>query len=333
MKGYRSVLGLLGIVCALTLTAPTVHSQANSAPGSVQVHLVITDEAVSGDSELPTLRAAEDVKVKQGKNFLKVNQLIPARGENAALQVFILVDDTLDSRIGNNLNDIRDFINAQPASTVIAIGYMANASVQVAQDFTADHALAVKALRLPRGSLSTMDSPYLSLISAVKGWPQQNVRREVLMVTDGLDRLRGKQTTPSRLGPSYGPVYHSMPTMNPDVTSASEISQRYNVLVYTLYALGVGRAARSSWDLQIGLSGLTKLSDETGGDCFSLGTSSLVSFKPYMERLQKNFDNQYYVVFQAIPKSKAGLQQVNVTTEVPNAEIAAPDNAWVPAAK
>jgi len=44
-------------------------------------------------------------------------------------------------------------------------------------------------------------------------------------------------------------------------------------------------------------------------------------------------NNQYYVVFQAIPKSKAGLQRVNVTTEVPNAETAAPDNAWVPAAK
>jgi hypothetical protein len=120
-----------------------------------------------------------------------------------------------------------------------------------------------------------------------------------------------------------------MPTMSPDVNSASEISQRYNVLVYSLYAVGVGRAARSSWDLQIGLSGLTKLADETGGDCFSLGTSSLVSFKPYLERLQKNFDNQYYVVFQATPKGKGGLQRVNVTTEVSNAEIAAPDNVWV----
>jgi hypothetical protein len=105
-------------------------------------------------------------------------------------------------------------------------------------------------------------------------------------------------------GPDYGPVYHSMPTMTPDVNSASEISQRYNVLVYSLYALGVGRAARSAWDLQIGLSGLTKLADETGGDCFSLGTSNLVSFKPSLERLQKMFDNQYYVVFQPIPGEK-----------------------------
>jgi len=105
------------------------------------------------------------------------------------------------------------------------------------------------------------------------------------------------------------------------------------VLVYSLYAVGVGRAARSSWDLQIGLSGLTKLADETGGDCFSLGTSSLVSFKPYLDRLQKMFDNQYYVVFQANPGKKAGFQRVNVTTEVSNSEIAAPDNVWVPAGK
>jgi hypothetical protein len=328
MKNYKAFLGSL---CLLMFVTQTLHSQDKAGSGTVQVHMVITNEAARGD-EVPTLEQG-DVKVKQGKTFLKVNQLIPAKGDNAALQLFILVDDTLGSDVGNNLNDIRDFINAQPAPTVIAVGYMANAAVNVVQNFTADHALAAKALRLPRGGFSTMDSPYLSLISLVKGWPQQNVRREVLMVTDGIDRLRGEQPSPSRLGPGFGPVYHSMPTMSPDVNSASEISQRYNVLVYSIYAVGIGRAARSSWDLQIGLSGLTKLADETGGDCFSLGTSNLVSFKPHLDRLQKMFDNQYYVVFQAVPKKKAGLQRVNLTTEVTNAEIAAADNVWVPAAK
>jgi hypothetical protein len=45
------------------------------------------------------------------------------------------------------------------------------------------------------------------------------------------------------------------------------------------------------------------------------------------------FDNQYYLVFQAIPKNKAGLQRVDVTTEVSNAEIASPNNVWVPEGK
>jgi hypothetical protein len=332
MKRHQAIAGFLGALCALILAAPIVVSQETNTKGSVQVHLVITNEAASADKDVPTLQSG-DVKVKQGKNFLQVSQLIPAQGDNAALQLFILIDDTLATGVGNNLNDIRDFINAQPASTVIAVGYMANAAVNVVQNFTADHDLAVKAIRLPRGNFSTMDSPYLSLISLVKGWPQQKVRREVLMVTDGIDRLRGVDPTPSRLGPNYGPVYHTMPTMSPDVNSASEISQRYNVLVYSLYSAGVGRAGRSSWDLQIGLSGLTKLADETGGDCFSLGTSNLVSFKPYLERLQKMFDNQYYVVFQATPKGKGGLQRVNVTTEVSNSDIAAPDNVWVASSK
>jgi len=327
MKKYKAVLASLSTLCLLMFAAQTIHSQDKSAQGAVQVHLVVTNEAARGD-DVPTLQQG-DVKVKQGKNFLKVNQLIPAQGKDAALQLFILIDDTLDPRVGSNLNDLRDFINAQSASTLIAIGYMSNATVNIVQNFTADHDLAIKALRIPRGILSTMDSPYLSLISLVKGWTQQNVRREVLMVTDGLDRLRGEKPSPSRLGPGFGPVYHSMPTMSPDVNSASELSQRYNVLVYSLYAVGVGRAGRSSWDLQTGLSGLTKLANETGGDCFSLGTSNPVSFKPYLERLQKMFDNQYYVVFQATPKGKGGLQRVNVTTEVSNAEIAAPDNVWV----
>jgi hypothetical protein len=155
------------------------------------------------------------------------------------------------------------------------------------------------------------------------------------MVTDGIDRLHGEKPSPSQLGPGFGPVpvYHSMPTISVDASSASEISQRYNVLVFSIYSPGVGRIARSSWDLQLGLGGLSKVADETGGDCYSLGTSNPVSFKPYLEQFQKALDNQYYLVFLATPKKKAGLQRVNILTEVSNSEIAAPDNVWVPAAQ
>jgi len=332
MRKLNSLLSaLLVAMYVVLLNGQRAESQQKAVSGTVQVHLVITDAALRADKELPPLQK-EDVKVKQGKNFLQVTQLIPAQGDNAALQLMILIDDTLNTAVGNNLEDIKDFIKAQPPSALIGVGYMSNAAVNVAQNFSADHDLAVKAVRLPRGNVSTMDSPYLSLISLVKGWPQQNVRREVLMVTDGIDRLRGEKPQPSRLGPNFGPVYHSMPTISTDATSASEISQRYNVLVSSIYAVGVGRAGRSSWDLQLGLSGLTKIADETGGECFSLGTSQPVSFKPYLESLQKLLNNQYYVVFLAVPKNKAGLQPVKVQTELSNSEIYYPDNVWVAAA-
>jgi hypothetical protein len=331
MRHCRMVQALLGTMCFFAINGQILGAQEKAAPSTAQVHVVISDMALRSDSEVPRLRP-DEIKVKQGKTFLQVTQLIPAQGDNAALQLMILIDDTLDPVVGGNLNDLKEFIKAQPPTTVIGIGYMSNAGINIAQNFTADHELAVKAVRLPRGNLSTMDSPYLSLISLVKGWPQQNVRREVLMLSDGIDRLRGEQPAPSRLGPNYGPTYHSMPTMSVDANSASEISQRYNVIVHSLYAVGVGRAGRSSWDLQLGLGGLSKIADETGGECYSLGTSNVVSFKPYLERFQRTLDNQYYLVFLATPKKSAGLQRVKILTEVSNSEIAAPDNVWVPAA-
>lgn len=330
----KNRLGALVVtVCVVAYSGLVLGAQEKAAPTTAEVHVVITDTGQRSDAEVPRLRQ-DEVKVKQGKTFLQVTQLIPAQGDNAALQLMVLIDDTLDpSSAGNNLNDVKEFIKAQPSSTVVGVGYMSNAGVNMIQNFTPDKELAVKAVRLPRGAFSTMDSPYLSLISVVKGWPQQKVRREVLMVTDGIDRLRGEKPQPSQLGPSFGPVYHSMPSISPDATSASEISQRYNVLVYSIYSPGVGRAGRSSWDLQLGLGGLSKIAEETGGECYSLGTSTLVSFKPYLDRFQKALDNQYYLVFLATPGKKPGLQRVRIQTEVSNSEILAPDNVWVSAAK
>lgn len=358
MKLYTNLFILLITICILIPRWNNAQSQQQPpASSTVQVHVVITDEAVREDKELPPLQL-EDVKVKQGKNVLKVTQLIAAKGDNAALHLMVLIDDTLNPSIGNSLTEIKDFISAQPPITIIAVGYMANAGINVVQNFTADHDRAINAVRLPRGSLSTMDSPYLSLISLVKGWQQQKVRREVLMISDGIDRLRGERPELSSLAPDYGAVYHrpnfntgypnasyrvayqtspnlayqSMPTISVDARSASEISQRYNVLVYSLYATGVGYAARSARDQQPGLGGLSQIADETGGDCFSLGTSQLVSFKPYLEAFQRMLSNQYYVVFQAVPQKKASLQRVKIQTELSNSELEAPDNVWVPAA-
>jgi hypothetical protein len=336
MKICKAAPGLLGTFCVLALSAGILHSQEKAAPSTAQVHMVITDQAFSDSSEVPALRP-ENVQVKQGKSVLKVDQLIPAQGDNAALQLFILIDDTCDPGIGTNLNDIRDFINAQPASTLVGVAYMANATIQITQNFTADHALAAKALRLPQGRLSAMDSPYLSLISLIKGWPQQKVRREVLMVSDGIDRLRGERSSlyPVRVGPGLGtaPASSTMPTISPDADTASTNSQRYGVIVHSIYATGAGRLGRNAWEAQLGQSGIAKIADETGGEYFALGTQNAVSFKPYLERLQRIFDNQYYLVFQAVPGKKDSLQRVKISTEAANVEIAAADNVWVPAGK
>jgi len=342
MNNFRHLLALLTALTLLGIGARIASSQASAgASSSVQVHMVITDEAVRDDSEIPILRP-ENVQVKQGKTSLKVDHLIPARGDSAALQLFILIDDTCDTGIGNSLNDLRDFINAQPATTVVGVAYMSNASIQVVQNFTNDHAAVAKAIRLPRGTVSSMDSPYLSLISLLKSWPEQKVRREVLMVSDGIDRLRGDTMERTAIAPGYGrgargpaptmSTSTAMSTISPDADTASTAAQRYGVIVHGIYAVGVGRLGRNAWEAQLGQGGVGKIADESGGEYFSLGTQNLVSFKPYLDRLQRVLDNQYYLVFGAVPKNKAGLQRVKISTETPGFEIAAADNVWVPAA-
>jgi hypothetical protein len=326
----------------LAITAQLVHSEGKEASSTVQVHLVITDQKLNDGGAEPVIRS-DNVQVKQGKNQLKVDQLIPARDESAAMQLMLLIDDTCDTSIGNNLNDLRDFVNAQAATTSVGLAYMSNATIQIVQNFTADHALVANAIRLPRGSTSAMDSPYLSLVSLVKAWPQQKVRRQVLMVSDGIDRLRGQGTSgveiaspsqmrnPRSMG-AFATSEMTMPSISVDADTASNVSQRYGVIVHSIYSPGVGRLSRNQWEAQLGQSGVSKIADETGGEYFALGLQSPVSFKPYLDRLQRIFNNQYYLVFQAVPKKKEGLQRVKISTQAENADLAMAGNVWVPAA-
>jgi hypothetical protein len=125
----------------------------------------------------------------------------------------------------------------------------------------------------------------------------------------------------------------TMPYISVDVDRASENAQRYGVIVHSIYTPGVGHLSRNFYEVTNGQNGIAKLADETGGESFFLGTQTPVSFKPYLERLQSILDNQYYLVFRAVPGKKAELQRVKLSTEAPNVEIVSADNVWVPAAK
>src|ERR1700756_3282308 len=202
--------------------------------GTVPVHMVVTAESVK-DASAPQQMTEKDVTVKQGKNKLEVTNWIPAEGNQSALQLYILIDDTCTTQLGVQLDDIRSFITAQAPTTLIGVGYMRNAIVTVVQDFTADHTAAAKAVRLPLGSLGASDSPYLSLIDLLKRWPPSKVRREVIMVTDGINRIRGYENVgpgyQSSIGTAspYGPRGNrtsafgtpTLPYISPDVDSAS----------------------------------------------------------------------------------------------------------------
>jgi hypothetical protein len=322
--------GLLILMLISTGVAPIVSGQAT--PATVQVHMVVTAEPLEqGDTNVAALNT-DDVQVRQGRNDLKVTGWIPGRGDQAAAQLLILIDETSDHSLGSHLDELRAFIEAQPATTLVGLGYMRNTGVNILQNFTTDHALVAKALRLPLGSVGATDSPYLSLISVMKGWPENKMRRQVLMITDGIDRLHGD---PGPMGPSTtmrGMPLPTMPYISADVDSASIVAQKASVIVHSIYTRGVGRIGRSRIELDNGQNGLSKLADETGGEAFMLGYQNAVSFQPYLEQLQRILDNQYFLVFEARPGKKSDLQRVKIKTSVAKLEIVAANNVWVPVA-
>src|SRR5580658_6480311 len=174
---------------AMFVTTPSSLAQQTATTTTVPVRIAVTAN-VASDKRMPQINP-EDVVVKQGKQRLQVTEWIPAQGDHAGLDLFILIDDATSPRLGTNLDELRTFIKAQPSTTSVGVGYMRNASVQIIQNLTKDHTVAAKSLRLPFGSAGAYGSPYLSVIDLMKRWPENQNRHEVLMVTDGIDRARG----------------------------------------------------------------------------------------------------------------------------------------------
>jgi len=262
----------------------------------------------------------DQVTVKQNRNTMPIMDWVPARGPHAGLDLFILIDDATEPRLGSQFSELKSFITAQPASTSVGIGYMRNTTVQIAQNFTPDHAQAAQALRLPNGNPGAFGSPYLSVIDLMNRWPEHPNRRVVIMVTDGIDRARSGRPR-GRLG-----------TFLPDIDSATRVAQRTGTLIYTIYFPGVGHWRRNFWEANNGQIGISRLSDETGAESFFLGVQAPVSFKPYLDQIDKDLGNQYLLTFGAQPSRNEGLQSVSVDTDVTGADLVSADSVWVPAA-
>jgi hypothetical protein len=312
---FYSLIAMAGMLIPIS---PSGASET-SATATVPVTMTVT-ASVAGDKRMPEIKR-QDVLVKRGKERLQVTDWVPAQGKSAGLDLFILIDDASDPRLGSQLDDLRAFIISQPSTTLIGVAYMRNATVQVVQDLTTDHDSAARALRLPFGSTGAFGSPYYSVIDLMHRWPESQSRREVVMVTDGIDRTRNRVYLRRGL------------TVNPDVDLASAVAQRTGTMIHTIYAPGVGRLHRNYWEATNGQMDIARLSDQTGGESFYLGLQYPVSFQPYLNDLQKTLDNQYLVRFAASPGKKAGLQNITLSTEVAGVEFATHDAVWVPAAK
>jgi hypothetical protein len=305
-----AMLGLfLGVIFA---PASASAQQANSST-DVPVHMVVTVKPHHG-GQVPAV-AADDVKVYQKGKLDTVASWVPLQGDRAGLQLYILIDDTSRSTLALQYSSIDKFIEEQPATTAIAVGYMRNGTVYTAQNLTTDHALAEKSLRLPLGFGAAYTSPYLALSDLMKKWPETKDRREILMISSGTDPLGGG--------------FSNDPYSNPYLDAAFEQAQRGGFIVYSIYSPGVGRAGRGSFRTNLAQSGLDLLSQKTGGETYYLGYGAPVDITPYLRDISNNLKNQYGLTFIAKSAKKPTLEPVKVKTEMPNTGLITAEDGYI----
>jgi hypothetical protein len=202
--------------------------------------------------------------------------------------------------IGNQLQDLRSFISTRSPQAATGVAYMRNGTVQIAEKPTTDHAAAAKAVRLPSGGAATAE-PYDALKSLIQQWPRSQSRREVVMISNGIEGFG----TPD--------------PANSLVTSAIEAAQRADIPVFTIYTNATGHLGHSLWRTNLAQSYLSRLADESGGEMYNLINQN-VSFTTYLDDIGKRLKRQYLLSF--VPQAdKRGLHRVRLTTEVPNVDL------------
>lgn len=189
------------------------------------------------------------------------------------LNLAVLIQDDLVSRVGTEISTTRDFIRQLPAGSRVMVGYITAGSLNVRQPFTEDLEKAAGALRAPFGTESAAPyDPYVELIEGLKKFDSLPGGRDaVLMISDGLDTSRGFDIDSDA---------HTV-----DLERAIREANKRHVAVYTFYAPSAGLTSWNRLAVSYGQSSLNRLADDTGGRAFFQGTG-YVSFNSYFDRLR-----------------------------------------------
>lgn len=297
---------ILAGACAV---APLAIAQSD-APGNGQaVVTVLPKNNKQSTADVPQQAMKIEVNGKQ----TPISNWQPLRASQSDIEFVILIDGGARTSLGQQMGEFQRFTSSLPPNVKVAFAYMENGRAALAGPLTADHAKAIQGLHLPLGVPGTSASPYFCLSDLAKHWPSNdlNARREVLMITDGVDQYERR----------YDPE-------DPYVQAAINDSVRAHLVVYSIYWLSNGRADRSWYENNAGQNLLLQVDQTTGGRSYWEGVGNPVSFQPYFDDLNRRFSNQYELQFTA-SANKPEIESLKVKTTDSNVKVDAPQRVFV----
>ena len=307
MRQLKSTVFLGALLGAALLFTSGVSAQTKSASGNVTFTVTAVGKK---DADVSNI-GKDDVQLFQGKERKQIGDW--RKGDTLFLA--ILIDDSIDNSAAGQWDYLKEFIMSQPANTAVMVGYISNNGTRVAQDFTPDHALAAKALRIPLGIAALGSSPYLGAIDLLKRWPDNvGPRRSIVLITSGIDFFRGG---------GFGLFY---PDLDPLITRA----QRQNTNVWSIYFPSAGHRGHAFSLVNTAQTNIDKLSQDTGAESYFLGGGTPVSIKPYLDEVANHLGNQYLLTFAGTGGAKGKMQSVKVRTELKDVEFFTPAMVFLP---
>jgi hypothetical protein len=235
---------------------------------------------------------------------------------NGPVQLVLLIDGSARTSLGRDMDDIANFISNLPPNVSVGLAYMENGRAAFAGPMSNNHATVAGELHLPGGSAGSSGSPYFCLSELAKNWPapRSDARREVLMVTDGVDNYNLR----------YDPE-------DPYVQAAVTDAQRAGVVVYSIYYRSQGRISGSNYETNAGQNYLIQVATETGGNLYYEGLGNPVSFTPFFADLNRRLGNQYELDVPVDEKKKQSIISLKVKSEVGSVKLTAPAHIAVQA--
>jgi hypothetical protein len=312
---HETKFALMACAAAMAALQIAVPAEAQQA---VQGQAIIT-VLPKVDGQLPSSVTQQDLAVKVNGKNAKVTHWGPIQAPGNQIELVLLIDGAARSSLGRQMNDIEQFVQGLPPNVKAAIAYMQNGQAVFAGPLTTDHTQILGNLHLPGGASGSSASPYFCLSELAKSWPSQDemARREVVMVTDGVD-----------------PYQRQFDAEDPYVDAAMTDAARAHLVVFAIYWTNAGFADSTAAANNAGQNLLSQLTQATGGKSFWQGMGNPVSFQQYFDELSRRLKNQYELGFIAPADVKPGVQQFQLKLHAPGTEIDAPQKVlMVPAAQ
>lgn len=306
----RIMRSLAFAAAALLVVVPFAFSQnEGDGQGSAIITILPKDSHASApDISAQTLHV--EINGKQGQ----VTNWQPLRGTQSPVEVVLLIDDGARTSLGSEFGDVRQFIQSLPPNAKVSLAYMENGRAVLAGPLSADHAKAIRQLQLPGGIPGQSASPYFCLSDLAKRWPSSDTsaRREVIMITDGVDYYH----------PHYDPE-------DPYVQAAIQDAVRAHLVVYSIYWRNAGRFDRTPYASNDGQNLLLAVTTATGGDSYWIGTGNPVSLSPYFDDFSRRLNNQYELGFSAPLSRRPELVNLKIKVKAPDVKVTAPQQIWL----